>query len=250
MFIVALGLLMGAEAMWAKRERTLSRRARWPGAIVLLMAGAIVGRLALPIGLAGLAVWQSGVGLFHHINLPGWAEFALVIIILDFAVWVQHVAMHHVPVLWRIHRVHHADPDIDTVTALRFHPAEIILSLVWKGAVIVALGASAQAVLVFEILLSTGALFNHANLAIPTSFDRVVRWGIVTPDMHRVHHSALKAETNSNFGFFLPWWDRLFATYRAQPKAGHDGMKIGLSKWRSAQEQSPRALLLNPLKAD
>jgi sterol desaturase/sphingolipid hydroxylase (fatty acid hydroxylase superfamily) len=166
---------------------------------------------------------------------------------MDLAIWAQHVAFHFIPPLWRLHRMHHADLDYDVTTGARFHPVEIVLSMLIKLAVIVALGAPAMAVLVFEVLLNATAMFNHGNVRLPARLDAVLRWVVVTPDMHRVHHSVVMAETNSNYGFNLPWWDRLFGTYRAQPAAGHDGMTIGLDTFRDPRELWLDRMMVQPL---
>jgi len=160
--------------------------------------------------------------------LPLWLAIVISVIALDFMIWLQHVMVHAIPVLWRLHRVHHADPDYDLTTGARFHPIEILLSMLIKFAAIVVLGPPIVAVILFEVLLNATSMFNHGNVRLPAGADRILRWFIVTPDMHRVHHSVEDDETNSNFGFNLPWWDRLFGTYRDQPRAGHEGMSIGI----------------------
>lgn len=250
-FLVPLGLLALAEAVWPRRARTGFDLQRWAGASVLLVLGVLLSRLIVPAGLAGLALWAqgSGVGLLNWVTLPVWAAFAGSLVLLDLSVWGQHVAMHHWDGLWRLHRVHHADPGFDVTTALRFHPGEILVSLAWKGAVVVALGVPVEAALVFEILLNLGAMFSHSNLNLPVWLDRGLRYVMVTPDMHRVHHSVEHVEANRNFGFFLPWWDHLFGLYQSQPKAGHEAMLIGQTDWRGREEQAVRALLLQPLAA-
>lgn len=247
-FLVPLAMLIAAETLWPRRVRTLPRFARWPGAALLLGSGIVLMRLIVPAGLIGISLWAStnGFGLFNQIEAPLWIIALLGYLIFDLAVWAQHVAMHRWDFLWRFHRVHHADPDIDVVTALRFHPGEMLISLAWKGAIVVALGAPAICVLWYEVLLNVGAMFNHANLKLPSALDRVLRWFIVTPDMHRVHHSTEHEEANRNFGFLLPWWDRLFRLYQAQPSKGHQGMLIGQSDWRRASDQSIWALLIQP----
>lgn len=241
-------MLIVAETVWPRRTRSLPRWVRWPGAALLLTSGVILMRLIVPAGLIGISLWAdaNGSGLFNLIDAPFWVAALLGYLVFDLAVWAQHVAMHRWNFLWRFHRVHHADPDIDVVTALRFHPGEMIISLVWKGALVVGLGAPAICVFWYEILLNVGAMFNHANLKLPPALDRVIRWFIVTPDMHRVHHSTKHQEANRNFGFLLPWWDRLFQVYQGQPAKGHDGMQIGQSNWRAAGDQSIWALLLQP----
>ena len=201
--------------------------------------------------MALAAAWaaREGLGLLHLVQLPRAAAVLLAVVLLDCAIYAQHVVFHRVPLLWRLHRVHHTDPDYDVSTAARFHPVEILLSMGIKIVAVVALGAPPLAVVIFEVVLSTTALFNHGNVGLPLALDRVVRWVIVTPDMHRVHHSVLRAETDSNFGFNLPWWDRLFGTYRAQPARGHVGMRIGLQEFPGAGSTSLGRLLLQPLES-
>lgn len=203
----------------------------------------------MPVGLAGVAVWaaQRDIGVFN-----GWQASPLIVvpvtlIVMDFALWLQHWITHKVSVLWRLHRVHHADPDFDITTTLRFHPVEIVLSLFYKAAWVVVLGAPALVVFWFEVLVNAFAQFNHANIRLPGSLDRVLRWFIVTPDMHRVHHSVRYDESLKNYGFCLSLWDRLFRTYKAQPDDGHLGMRIGQPDWRSVRDQRVDQLLIQPL---
>ena len=191
-----------------------------------------------------------GWGLFNVIALPAWIGVVVSVIVLDLAIYLQHVLFHAVPALWRLHRMHHADLEFDVTTGLRFHPIEILLSMLIKLAVVAALGAPAVAVLIFEVLLNATSMFNHGNVRIPQALDRVLRWFVVTPDMHRVHHSILSRETNSNFGFNLPWWDRLFGTYRAQPAAGHDAMTIGIEQFRDPRELGLDRMLLQPFRGE
>ncbi|MTH95959.1 sterol desaturase family protein [Roseibium sp. RKSG952] len=218
------------EVLLPRRELSTARPRRWSTNWAFLILDAVLVRLIFPIGGVGLAYLavSEGWGVFSVFELPGWLAGLIAFLVLDFAVWFQHWATHKVPFLWRFHKVHHVDGDVDVTTALRFHPVEILLSFLWKGAVILALGAPVEAVLVFEIVLNGAAVFNHANVALPRWLDRVLRIVVVTPDMHRVHHSARIAETDSNYGFNLAIWDRLFSTYTAQPADGHDRMQIGL----------------------
>lgn len=199
------------------------------------------------IGVAATAEAQ-GWGLFNQIALPDWVEVAVAVVVLDLVIYGQHVAFHMQPWLWRIHRTHHSDPDLDVTTALRFHPIEILLSLLIKLGAVLFLGASPLAVLIFEVLLNATAMFNHSNIALPLSVDALLRRVLVTPDMHRIHHSIDARETNSNFGFNLPWWDWLFGTYRAQPAAGDMGITIGLSGFRASRDQRIDQLLIQPLR--
>ncbi|MFC7691973.1 sterol desaturase family protein [Paeniroseomonas aquatica] len=184
------------------------------------------------------------------LGVPGWVAVPVAILLLDLAIYLQHRVFHHVPALWRLHRMHHADPELDATTGLRFHPIEILLSLGIKVAIVVALGAPPVAVLAFEVLLNATSLFNHADIRIPPRLDVWLRRLVVTPDMHRTHHSEVRAETDSCFGFCLPWWDHLFGTYRAAPAAGLDGAVIGVPGWRAVREQRLDRLLLHPLAAD
>jgi sterol desaturase/sphingolipid hydroxylase (fatty acid hydroxylase superfamily) len=198
----------------------------------------IIARLLLPTAAVGVAVSAAshGWGLLNDYAVPSWAALVLGVVLLDVAIYLQHVMFHAVPVLWRLHRMHHADLDIDVTTGARFHPIEIVLSMLIKFAVIAALGIPPAAVLVFEILLNATSMFNHGNVRIAHRLEPVLRWLVVTPDMHRVHHSIDRGETNSNFGFSLSVWDRLFGTYRAQPRAGHRAMTIGIPDFRDPAE--------------
>jgi sterol desaturase/sphingolipid hydroxylase (fatty acid hydroxylase superfamily) len=193
---------------------------------------------------------EQSWGLLHYLSVPGWLAIALAVLLLDLAIYLQHVMFHAVPALWRLHRMHHADLEFDVTTGLRFHPIEILLSLGIKLAVVAALGPPAVAVVVFEVLLNATSMFNHSNVGIPQSIDRFLRWFVVTPDMHRVHHSILPEEADSNFGFSLPWWDRLLGTYRAQPKDGHDGMVIGIGQFRTPNELRLDRMLVQPFRGD
>jgi len=199
-----------------------------------MMVRFLVVHLLVPIAAVGAAIDASaqGWGLFNILEWPIWLELIISIVILDLVIYAQHVASHKIPIIWRVHRVHHSDRDIDVTTAIRFHPIEILLSLVLKVGVIYLLGPAVVAVIIFEVILNGSAMFNHSNIKLPLGLDRVLRWLIVTPDMHRVHHSTIVRETDSNYGFFLPWWDRLFGTYIDQPKHGHDDMDIGIAEWQ------------------
>lgn len=241
-------ILLALQAIWPRREFPLNWRKRWGGAAALIVIGSLLARLVLPIGLVGVATIteRHQSGLFNIIDLPIWPDLFLGIVLLDFAVWLQHVAMHRVEPLWRLHRVHHTDPGFDVTTALRFHPFEFLVSLGWKALIIWLLGVDPITVVVFVIALNGAAMFNHSNIAIPISTDQWLRWVIVTPDMHRVHHSTDHHEANTNFGFLIPWWDRLFKMYQDQPEAGHKDMALGNEKWREARAQSPFALLKQP----
>ncbi|WP_296806087.1 sterol desaturase family protein [Thiocapsa sp.] len=217
-----------------RRARALTRLQRWTSNLGLVVLNTVVLRILFPAAAVGMAVFTSaqGWGLLNAIDIPGWLAVLLAVVVLDFVVWVQHVLFHAVPALWRLHRVHHADLDYDLTTGARFHPIEIVLSMLIKFAAIAALGPPVVAVILFEVILNGMAMFNHANVRLPLGVDRVLRWFVVTPDMHRVHHSIEDDETNSNFGFNLSWWDRLLGTYRDQPRAGHEGMTIGIRDHR------------------
>ena len=230
--------ILVAMALWelARPRRALDtpKARRWLRNLgITILDGALVRWLfpILAIGMAALAA-ERGWGLLNAYAPPYWLALAISVVVLDLAIYLQHVTFHAVPALWRLHMVHHTDLDFDVTTGLRFHPLEIVLSMVIKLAVVSVLGAPPLAVLIFEVALNGSALFNHGNVRLPLPLDRVLRLFVVTPDMHRVHHSTMAPETNSNFGFNLPWWDRLFGTYRDQPGAGHADMAIGLEHYR------------------
>lgn len=227
------------ELLWPKRRLAVSKERRWATNLGIAVTASLLLRLmamlAVPVAAIAAALYaqEHGVGLLNAVAWPGWVKVIIALIVLDLAVWAQHLASHKIPVLWRLHKVHHADRDIDVTTAVRFHPIEIALSMVWKIAVVVPLGASPLAVFLFEVILNGCAMFNHANVALPAWADRLLRLLIVTPDMHRVHHSVRRREHDSNYGFNLSLWDRLFRTYTAQPEDGHLGMRIGLNPYQS-----------------
>ena len=247
-FATVLFAMAAWEALAPRRALSQPRMARWPGNIGVVVIDTLLVRALLPTAVVGLAAWcaQNGWGLLNILALPAWARFLAAFVALDLVIWAQHVTFHVVPPLWRLHRVHHADLDFDLTTGLRFHPLEILLSLAVKLAAVAALGAPPAAVIAFEVALSATSLFNHGNVRLPAALDRTLRWIVVTPDMHRVHHSVVRAETDSNFGFNLPWWDRLFGTYRPQPAAGHAGLTIGLDIFRDPAELRLDRLLLQP----
>lgn len=238
------------EALMPRRARVLPRLQRWPSNFGIAALNTLIVRLAVPataVGAASLAA-ERNWGLFHVAPLPFWLAVTLSVVLLDLAIYGQHALFHIVPPLWRLHRVHHTDVDVDVTTGARFHPIEILLSALLKIAAVIALGAPVLAVIAFEILLNAVTMFNHGNVRIPEPIDRVLRWVMVTPDMHRVHHSITPRETNSNYSFNLPWWDRLFGTYRAQPFAGHDSMSTGLTVFRDAKQQGLPRLLTQPFR--
>jgi sterol desaturase/sphingolipid hydroxylase (fatty acid hydroxylase superfamily) len=249
-FLAVLAAMAAWEVAAPRRRQDIPRVIRWTNNIALVVLDTVILRLSFPILAVGLALLADdrGWGLFNVLGLPVWLSVVLSLLLLDLAIYLQHVLFHAVPAFWRLHRMHHADLEFDVTTGLRFHPVEILLSMAIKLAVVAALGAPALAVLLFEILLNATALFNHANVRLPAAADRMLRWVVVTPDMHRVHHSAIPAETNSNFGFNLPWWDRLLGTYRAQPKDGHEGMTIGIAQFRTPRDLWLDRMLLQPLR--
>jgi sterol desaturase/sphingolipid hydroxylase (fatty acid hydroxylase superfamily) len=241
-------------ALWEwrapRRKLVAGRRPRWPGNLGILAIDVAAVRLLVPTAAVGFALIaaEQGWGLFRLLGLPTWAAVAAGVIALDLLIYTQHVVFHHVPWLWRVHRMHHADLDIDVTTGVRFHPIEILLSLAIKIAGVVALGVPALGVVIFEVLLNATAMFNHSNVKLPPRLECVARLIVVTPQMHQVHHSIERAETDSNFGFNLPWWDRLFGTYRAAPAAGEDGIVIGLPIFRDLAELRITRLLTQPFR--
>lgn len=235
-FLGGLGLWALAEALWPRRPRRIARLQRWPTNLAIMALGGAVVRLisaaAVPLIAVAVAVWAEsrGLGLFNVLALPGAVEVVAAVLILDLAIWAQHVAFHHFPLLWRLHRVHHADRELDVTSGLRFHPAEIAASMLIKCLLVLALGAAPLAVLLFEVILNGCAMFNHANLRLAPKLDGALRRLIVTPDLHRVHHSILPHEQFSNFGFNLSIWDRLFGLLRDVPEGGQLGMTIGVAE--------------------
>jgi sterol desaturase/sphingolipid hydroxylase (fatty acid hydroxylase superfamily) len=254
--LAGFGGIFAAMALWEllapRRRQTLGRGRRWPSNIGIVVLDTLLVRVLFPTAAVGVALLAEahGWGLFHVLNSPAWLGIVGSVILLDLAIYLQHVLFHAVPVLWRLHRMHHADLEFDVTTGVRFHPIEILLSMGIKLGVVAALGAPAVAVLIFEVLLNATSMFNHGNVRMPQRIDRVLRWIVVTPDMHRVHHSIVPRETNSNFGFNLPWWDRLCGTYRAQPAAGHEGITIGVPQFRDPRELRLDRMLLQPFRDD
>ena len=255
---IRLGFFFGILAVMAlweilapRRGLSRSKAVRWTANLGIVALNTVLLRLIFPataVGLAALAA-ERGWGLLNAIALPYELAVLCSVVLLDFAIYLQHVLFHAVPVLWRLHRMHHADQDFDVTTGARFHPIEIVLSMVLKLAVVVALGPPVLGVLIFEVLLNGTAMFNHANARLPLGADRVLRLLVVTPDMHRVHHSVTPEEANSNFGFNLPWWDRLLGTYRAQPAQGHEAMTIGIDQFREAADQQLHNMLVQPFRS-
>jgi sterol desaturase/sphingolipid hydroxylase (fatty acid hydroxylase superfamily) len=252
---VRLGFFFGVlvimaiwELLLPRRELTMSKLTRWLSNLGIVLIDNILLRLLFPVLAISVALTaqESGWGLLNNIPLPYWLSVGIGVLALDLIIYLQHLMFHAVPVLWRLHMMHHADLDFDVTTGLRFHPLEIIISMLIKLSAIAALGPSVLAVLVFEITLNATAMFNHSNVKIPLNVDKVLRLLVVTPDMHRVHHSVTIRETNSNFGFNFPWWDRLLGTYRPQPAAGHEGMTIGLSQFRDPKRNNLLWMLILP----
>jgi len=233
-FLSIFALLALAETIRPRRLLTTSKAKRWQANIGIIIADSLVVRLLVPIAPVTLAATaqSQGWGLFNLLGIPDWVELIAGLIILDLIIYLQHRLFHRIPLLWRLHRMHHTDLDLDVSTGTRFHPIEIILSLLIKIIAVLLFGIAPLTVLLFEIVLNATSLFNHANLALPLPLDRWLRLVLVTPDMHRVHHSVIPKETDSNFGFCQPWWDRLLGTYREQPRDGHIGMTIGLREYR------------------
>ncbi|MFP4600509.1 MAG: sterol desaturase family protein [Persicimonas sp.] len=253
--VIRMGVFVGifaTMALWEivreKRHLRTSKKSRWLANILIIIADSVIVRLLFPMGAVGIAflAGEYGWGLFNVVDVPFWAAIVVSVIALDFVVWLQHVMFHAVPALWKLHMMHHADLDFDVTTGTRFHPIEMLLSLGIKAAAIALLGPPVVAVLLFEVILNATSMFNHANINIPEPIDRVLRLFLVTPDMHRVHHSVEPHETNTNFGFSLPWWDRLFGTYKPQPEAGHEDMEIGLKQFRDPAKNTFLHLMILP----
>ncbi len=253
--LIRMGFFFGMLAVMAlweilapRRALTVSRTIRWVSNLGLVFFNSIILRVLFPAAAVGMASFTSqlGWGIFNYYEAPFWLAVVVSVVAMDFVIYLQHVLVHAVPALWRFHRMHHADLDFDVTTGARFHPIEILLSMLIKFATIVVLGPPVVAVVIFEVLLNATAMFNHSNARLPLGLDRILRLLVVTPDMHRVHHSVEDNEANSNFGFNLPWWDRLFGTYIAQPRAGHEGMTIGIHKYRDPRQVSwfPGMMLL------
>ena len=251
-FTAIFAMMAAWEILAPRRRRDIGRQRRWPGNLGIVVLDTLLVRMVFPATAVGVAMAVEGAnwGLLNVLGVPKGLAIMVAIVVLDLAIYAQHVLFHAVPVLWRLHRMHHADLDIDVTTGVRFHPIEIALSMGIKLGLIALLGAPALAVLAFEVLLNATSMFNHANVGMPQRLDRVLRWLVVTPDMHRTHHSIVTQETNSNFGFNLPWWDRLFGTYRANPAAGHEAMTIGIDRFRDSEELRLDRMLTQPFRDD
>lgn len=249
-FAAIFTIMAAWEVFSPRRHQAIGRVTRWPSNIGIVALDALIVRILFPVSAVGLALFveANGWGLIQFWKIPVWLAVPVAVITLDFVIYIQHVLFHAVPALWRLHRMHHADLEFDLTTGVRFHPIEIVFSMVIKLTMVAALGAPALAVLIFEALLNVTAMFNHSNIRILPATDRLLRWFVVTPDMHRVHHSIITHETNSNFGFNLPWWDRLLGTYRPQPAAGHEKMTIGIEKFRDPAEQRLDHMLTQPFR--
>ncbi len=225
-FIVFLAL----QTLWPRRPQGVSGKQRLLHNAALFVVNSILLKVLIPLTLISASIWsiEQSIGVFNWITTPTWVSVLICVVLLDLAIYGQHVATHRFPLLWRMHKVHHADTDMDVTTSIRFHPIELILSLAYKSVFVILLGAPALAVIIFELLLFVGPVFNHSNTKLPLALDRALRWVIATPDTHRSHHSTIVAEQNTNYGFFLIWWDKLFGTYTDVPKGGHEAMPIGL----------------------
>jgi sterol desaturase/sphingolipid hydroxylase (fatty acid hydroxylase superfamily) len=255
--VVRLGFFFGVFAVMAiwelatpRRELRTGKGARWFANLGIMVLGTVVVRILFPAAAVGMALvaGERGWGLLNNLQLAPAVSIVVSVLILDLVIYLQHVMFHAVPALWRLHMVHHADVDFDCTTGLRFHPVEIVLSMLIKLAAVALLGPPAVAVIIFEVVLNATAIFNHGNVRLPAAVDRVLRWIVVTPDMHRVHHSVKPIETNRNFGFNLPWWDRLLGTYRDQPEDGHETMTIGLSQFQEPPRQGLLGLVAMPFR--
>lgn len=249
--LLILGVFAWLEIRCPKRCLVKSRGERWPGNLAVAVLDSLIVRFLLPWLVPVLVAQQAltmQIGLFNQLALPLWLEVIVVLVLLDLVIYWQHRFFHRVPILWRLHRMHHTDVGVDVTTALRFHPLEILLSLMIKSSAVLLLGAPVIAVLLFEVLLNGLAMFNHSNFNLPQFVDAKLRKTLVTPDMHRVHHSVLGDEHNSNFGFNLSCWDRLFGSYRAQPRDGHQKMVLGLNETNAQQTGSLVWMLKQPFK--
>lgn len=239
-FVTVFALVAMAEFLAPRRKLSVSKLLRWANNLGLVFLNNFILRLLFPTAAVGVAAFaqSNGWGLLNYYDLPFTLTVIISIIVMDMVIYLQHVMVHSIPLLWRLHMVHHVDPDYDVTTGARFHTLEIILSMLIKFATIIMLGPPVVGVVIFEVVLNATAMFNHGNIKLPEGIDRMLRLIVVTPDMHRVHHSVIPEETNSNFGFNLPWWDRIFGTYKAQPAAGHQGMDIGIQGFKQLKQIS------------
>jgi len=251
-FLIILVLMALWEVLAPRRPQSIGRLLRWPNNIGLVVLNTVILRLLFPLAGVGAAflAQTKDWGLFNIVSIPALLAIPAQLLLLDLAIYGQHVMFHAVPGLWRLHRVHHADLEFDVTTGLRFHPGEIAISMLIKLAVVLVLGAAPVAVLIFEVVLNATSMFNHGNVRLPVRLDRILRHFVVTPDMHRVHHSIDRQETDSNFGFNVPWWDHLFRTYRDQPARGHDRMTIGIDRFREPRDLWLDRMLWQPLRRE
>jgi sterol desaturase/sphingolipid hydroxylase (fatty acid hydroxylase superfamily) len=251
-FAGVLVLMVVWELLAPRRPQSIKRLLRWPNNLGLVVLNTFVVRLLFPLAGVGAAflTQTKGWGFFNIVTAPAWLAIPGAVLLLDLVIYAQHVMFHAVPFLWRLHRMHHADLEFDVTTGLRFHPGEIVVSMLIKLAAVLVLGPAPVAVLIFEVLLNATSMFNHGNVRLSAQLDRLLRVFVVTPDMHRVHHSIDRRETDSNFGFNVPWWDRLFGTYRAQPALGHDRMTLGIDRFREPRELWLDRMLWQPLRRD
>lgn len=247
-FFGVLVIVALVERLHPKRKLKIKKKTRWTRNISIVAIDSVAVRVLIPFTAASTAIYaeHQQIGLLHALPVPFILSVIISVILLDLLIYAQHVAFHYIPLFWRLHKVHHIDQEIDVTTGVRFHPVEIILSTLIKCGAVLLLGVPFIAVVIFEILLNATSLFNHGNISLPAWLDKFLRLFIVTPDMHRVHHSIIASETNSNFGFNLPWWDRLFKTYRAQPERGHINMEIGLQQYKDASKTGLTAMLAIP----
>jgi len=247
-FLSVFSVMALWELLAPRRRLTTPKGRRWAANFTIVVLDAVIIRLLFAAGAVGAAIFAAdhGWGLLNQLDWPGWVEILLAVVGLDLVLYLQHVMFHAVPLFWRLHMVHHADLDCDVTTGLRFHPIEVALSMVIKLAAVAAVGPPPVAVVIFEVLLNATSMFNHSNIRMAAGIDRILRWLIVTPDMHRFHHSIVTRETNSNFGFNLPWWDKLLGTYRPEPKAGQEGMTLGLEQYRDPARLTLTRLLVLP----
>ncbi len=247
-FLVMFALIAIIEIIIPKRKLSVKKSTRWFRNLSIILLDSLAVRLLIPFTTVGVAVYAqtNAIGILHHLAMPPYLHIVFAIIILDLLIYIQHVVFHYVPILWRLHKIHHIDQDYDVTTGLRFHPIEIILSVLIKCLAILAFGVPYQGVIIFEILLNLTAMFNHGNINIPKKLDSFIRLFIVTPDMHRVHHSVIKTETNSNFGFNLSVWDKVFKTYKKSPAKGHNNMTIGLKEYQNPAKTNLLEMLLIP----
>ncbi|WP_447601350.1 sterol desaturase family protein [Nitrospira sp. Nam80] len=249
-FVGVLGLMAMWELKAPRRPLTTAKVQRWVTNLSIVVLDSIILRLLLAAGAVGVATLAAGRnwGVLNHVDWPIWLEIVFAVVLLDFVLYLQHVMFHAVPLFWRFHMMHHADLDCDVTTGVRFHPVEVVISMAIKLAAVTFLGAAPAAVLIFEVLLNATSMFNHSNVWIPAAVERVLRRILVTPDMHRIHHSIVPHETNSNFGFNVPWWDWMFGTYREEPGQGQVGMTIGLDQFRDPRRLSLAGILALPFR--